>query len=249
MIFEKHDKMKRWQFDLFTNLSEGEPTPTTEIHKTICVISTPRSGSTYLCELLNNTRQFGHIEEWLNNEYFYAWQQVTGLDFTLEKYLTWVIEHSSFKGVFGIHWHIAQIFAMMKDFNFGLNNFKFDHILYVRRQDKIAQAVSLAKALKSNSFRSYEPMENFELPRFDEIAHALYLITQHEASYDSDLIADEHHQWWYEEFQNNPGAIDEIVRSIGGQRQDTYTSQVQVQRTANTRQLTTDFKAYLQGAL
>jgi LPS sulfotransferase NodH len=250
MIFEKrkHNEVKQWQVDLFSKLAKNEPRPTTDVHTTFCVLSTPRSGSTFFCDTLNHTLLLGWTEEWFNYEYFYSWQQATGLDFTLEKYITWVIEHTQRDtGVFGVHWHIAQVFTMLKDYKFGLGNFKFDHVFYLRRRDKIAQAVSMARATKSDQFRHYEVCQDHELPTYSQIARALHIVTDHEEAYDAHLRDDSHHTWWYEEYQNNPGAFDDIVRTLGIPAQDTYPASVEKQRTANSRQLTQDFKDYLRG--
>jgi LPS sulfotransferase NodH len=249
MKFQKRDKPpKQWQIDLFSKLMKNKPVPTSEVRTTFCVLSTPRSGSTYFCDTLNHTTELGWTEEWFNPEYFYAWQQVTDLDFALDKYVTWVIEHTQRDtGVFGVHWHIAQVFEMLKNFRFGLDNFKFDHVFYLRRRDKIAQATSMARAVKSDQFRHYEVCQDYELPGYTDIARALHIIIDHEAAYDTHLKDESHMTYWYEEYQNSPPTFDKIMRRLGIEAQDTYSTGLKKQQTANTRQLIRDFKDYLRG--
>lgn len=178
----KEKPIKDWQLDLFSDMAKVKPSPVKSVEKSLCVLSTPRSGSTLFCEALNSTGLIGHIEEWFNYEYFRAWYYVLGKeDFQLKDYLTWVIEHSvKDTGVFGVHWHIAQVYMMIKDWGFGMNNMRFDECVLIRRGDKIAQSVSMAKAFKSNCFRSYEgkPGE-IEITNRD-IAHNLTVLTDHE---------------------------------------------------------------------
>lgn len=248
MRFQKNDLVKPWQLELFKRLAENEPRDTSEVTKTICVLSTPRSGSTYLCDMLNNTGQVGMIEEWFNYEYFYQWQQATNLDFTLEKYVKWVVQHTiGDTGVFGIHWHVAQVFNMIKDFNFGLSNFKFDKIIYIRRCDKVAQAVSHARSGKSNQFRHHEECKDYTLPNFAEIARSLYVLADHEEAYNAHLKDDSHLHLWYEDFQTSDSKMDEVMEFLGLERCDHYTTTMKRQRTANTRQLARDFRAYITG--
>jgi LPS sulfotransferase NodH len=77
--------------------------------------------------------------------------------FTMDRYVDWLQRKTTRNtGVFVLNWHVGQLIAMNQDFNIGIESMDFDHITYLYRLDKIAQAVSLVKALASNQYRSYE---------------------------------------------------------------------------------------------
>jgi LPS sulfotransferase NodH len=244
----KNQTCKPWQLELFRTLAKNNPVDPKEIHTTVCVLSTPRCGSTLFCDVLNNTGLLGWIEEWFNAEYFCAWRQATGIDFTLEAYLKWVIAHSSRNGVWGVKWHIAQVHWMQKKFKFDRESIKFDHCFYLRREDKIAQAVSMAKALKSNQFRSYEACQNNELPQLHEIANALYVITDHEECYETKYKQSGDVELWYEQYANgNEEFFDGVLERLGIDAPDAYHANVKKQRNKETETLTRHFKEFLRG--
>jgi len=247
MRFEERD-CKPWIIDMFTELQTNSPVEIKHVEKAVCFLATPRCGSTMFGEALTSTGAVGVCEEWFNLEYMYGWQQVTNLDFTLEEYLKWVIGHSTRNGVFCCKWHIAQVDNMIQNFKFGMDNFRFDHVFFLRRRDKIAQAVSFAKSMLSDQFRHYEKCKDDRLPEFSEIANALKLICNHEEYYKYQLRKPEHFEIWYEDYQNlNPGPFDEVMEIMGLPKQIAYRTRVKKQRTDATKKLRDDFVAYLQG--
>lgn len=128
------------------------------VDKILLVLCTPRCGSTLFAEVLNNTGTMGLCDEWFNYEYFSAWKHVTGSkEFILKDYLKWLLNKTTREtGVFTIKMHIGQLIALNQDFRMGLESMDFDHIIYLWRRDKIAQAVSVAKAVTTNCFRHTE---------------------------------------------------------------------------------------------
>lgn len=245
MRFKKQE-CKPWIIEMFKELSKNKRTKVKDVEKVVCFLATPRCGSTVFCEALYRTGQIGICEEWFNAEYFYGWQQVTDLDFTLKDYLLWVIEHSTKEGVFACKWHIGQVAHMIEDFKFGLDNFKFDHVFLLRRRDKIAQAVSFAKAMLSNQFRHYEKSQSDELPSFRLIGDALMKIADHEEFYFRHLLRDGHRCVWYEDYQDlNPVPFNEVLQIIGKQPQEVFTTKVKKQRNETTKKLCDDYKLWL----
>lgn len=245
MRFEKREHVKEWQLDLFETLGKNTAYPTNTVEKSLCALCTPRCGSTMFCEGLYNTGQIGIMEEWFNYEYFYAWQQVTDLDFTLKDYLTWVIERSTQgTGVFAVKWMIAQVYSMQRDFSFDLNNFHFDRIIYIERLDKIAQAVSMAKANKRNCFRSYETPERTDISLFD-IARSLAVITEHIEALDG-LGAHIDATLYYEHFQfGHSGEWDKVMELMGVPKQNAYIPTVKKQRDRENAQLRSKFRDFI----
>lgn len=154
--FELTSEPKKEHVDLFSCLDK-EPDNEAPLDKALLVLATPRCGSTLFCEALNNTGKIGICEEWFNYDYFGAWAKVVGkTDFTFSEYLNWIYRKSIRNtGVWAIKWHIGQLVAMNSDFNLSLEAMNFDHVVYLYRRDKIAQAVSLAKAMSTDQFRSY----------------------------------------------------------------------------------------------
>lgn len=145
--------------ELFERLAET-PDSTHPLEKALLILCTPRCGSTLFAEALNSTGLLGHCEEWFNYDYFNAYQQVTGRKYELQEYMTFVTRKTiRDTGVLCIKWHVGQLISMNSDFDMGLESMDFDYVIYLYRRDKIAQAVSLVKAIKSNQFRSYEAAE------------------------------------------------------------------------------------------
>lgn len=148
--------MKATHIELFESLA-AMPDSTVPIQKKLMVLCTPRCGSTLWAEAMNSCGLLGICEEWLNYEYFEAWSHVTGQEFNLSEYLIWVaLKSSRNTGVFCLKLHIGQLVAVSEDHNMDIETLDFDRIIYLYRLDKIAQAVSVCKAVTSGQYRSYE---------------------------------------------------------------------------------------------
>jgi LPS sulfotransferase NodH len=147
---------KKSHVELFERLKDC-PNNVAPVEKSLLILSTPRCGSALFCEALNSSGKLGLAEEWFNYEYFAAWAHVMKTTFKLRDYVEWVQRKSTGgTGVFVLNWHVGQLVDMNQDFNLGIESMDFDQIIYLYRRDKIAQAVSLCKAVTSNQFRSYE---------------------------------------------------------------------------------------------
>jgi trehalose 2-sulfotransferase len=115
------------------------------------LISTPRSGSTMIGEMLYATGNAGDPQEFLSRGYIEAWQRAhsqVGSTLNLPEYLVYLEKnHTSENGVFGMNTQFLQIQPIFKD-NEKLANFirRFDNVITLSRRDKIAQAVSWWRA-------------------------------------------------------------------------------------------------------
>jgi LPS sulfotransferase NodH len=147
---------KESHLQLFKDLADLSDN-TKPMEKALLVLCTPRCGSTLFSEALNSCGRLGICEEWFNYDYFNAYTKLFGCTFNLTSYLEFV-QRKSLRdtGVFCLKLHIGQLIQMNKDYALGVESMDFDHIVYLNRRDKIAQAVSLCKATSSDQFRSYE---------------------------------------------------------------------------------------------
>lgn len=244
MKIEVVKDIKPWILDLFSDLDKMPSCDLEEVEKMLCIFCTPRCGSTMFAECLNSSGQIGMAEEWFNYEYFAAWGKVVGKDdFKLSEYLTYVIKKTAREGVFSIKCHVAQASAMKKDFNFDCLSLKLDHCVYLRRRDKIAQAVSLAKAMQTNQFRHYESGQEAKLQNYD-VAYALYLISDHE------LTGEQFHPvvnkfYYYEDFSTRRENFDEVLEALGKPLPALYQCDVKVQRDDASAEYARQFKEFI----
>ncbi|GHF23236.1 hypothetical protein GCM10017044_17130 [Kordiimonas sediminis] len=125
-------------------LSQPENAPT----KFYCLVSTPRSGSKLFCDMMTSTGLAGDPKEWVNIRYIREfWKQTAGQQGKFQKYLDTLIPQTTTEnGVFALNLHVDQHQFLLKNKINIFKRIKFDKIYYLRREDKIAQAISLAKA-------------------------------------------------------------------------------------------------------
>ena len=138
--------------------------------KCLLLVCAPRSGSTYLCDLLASSGKCGHPGEWIhdyNLPVFMEKAGVSDLSRELEKFLLFVFEHGTRNGVFSIKIMYTAIMHLLKlaDRWQELGNqerlqmflktyFKDSIVLFLERRDKLAQAVSYYKATQSGRWHS-----------------------------------------------------------------------------------------------
>jgi LPS sulfotransferase NodH len=223
---------KQTHIDLF-KLLVAQPDDTRGMEQALLILSTPRCGSTLFCEALNSSLQLGIADEWLNYEYFATWTLVLGLDhFDLQEYINWIARKTMRNtGVLVLHWHVGQVVAMNNDFGLGLQSLDFKRIVYLSRRDKIAQAVSLAKAVSTNQFRSYEGATAPANLSFPAIAKALKNITDFDTFAHTTLRQYIDFEWAYEDFKHTGHGIVlpnecywTILKEFGKDPQDRYST-------------------------
>jgi len=221
---------KQTHVDMFKSLA-SQPDDTRGLEQALLILSTPRCGSTLFCEALNNSHQLGVADEWLNYEYFVTWTLVLDLDhFDLQEYINWVARKTLRNtGVLVLHGHVGQVVAMGNDFDFGLQSLDFKRIVYLSRRDKIAQAVSLAKAASTNQFRSYEDATNIADLSLPAIADALKNVAGFDMFARTHLRQHIDFEWAYEDFKHIGNGIvlphkcyEIILKEFGGLPQLTY---------------------------
>jgi LPS sulfotransferase NodH len=202
------------------------------------------------CEALNSSGELGLCEEWFNYEYFAAYLAVTGKElFHLTEYTEWVAERSSHNGTFCLKWHIGQIQDMQRDFAFELKNMNFDLIVWIYRRNPLAQAVSLARALKSNKFRSYEEGAERDVDCVD-ITEALAILTTRHRYLEQNLLSSINYSFAYEDVCDlTHPAYERVHNAFGKHITSPLATRVQIQRDEKSEEALRRYKTYLQTLL
>ena len=115
------------------------------------ILSTPRTGSTFLSRKLDQTENLGWTHEWFNWQLMQHICSRLGLaKMMFRQYLAFLDEAaSSDNKIYGINLHIHQyLFLLKKKFDV-LKRVDFERIYWLEREDRIAQAYSWTKALKT----------------------------------------------------------------------------------------------------
>ena len=126
------------------------------------VCGTPRSGSTLLCEVLENTGLAGRPEEYFLPKNEQDWQELWGTS-TYKEYLAEVFKRATtFNGVFGakLMWYdlnplvskVRQIsnYKGSSASDLMMTVFPNLHYIWIKRRDKVRQAISHARARQTN---------------------------------------------------------------------------------------------------
>jgi hypothetical protein len=257
-------KPKQTHIDMFKSLA-AQPDDTRGMEQSLLILSTPRCGSTLFCEALNNSHQLGVADEWLNYEYFATWTLILDRGhFDLQEYINWIARKTMRNtGVLVLHWHVGQVVAMNKDFGLGMQSLNFKRVVYLSRRDKIAQAVSLAKATSTNQFRSYEEAAEVANLSFPAIAKALKNVADFDTFARTHLHQFVDFEWDYEDFRRigsesdfRSGHLREephecyeiILKEFGGLPQRTYTTgDLKKQGDDTNRRAASRFLKYITG--
>lgn len=232
---------------IYTDLQNRAPKSNT-IAKKYLLLSTPRSGSSFFCDYINkNTNAIAG--EWLNPRYFQAYNQVVhnknSPDINLNEYLQFVIHRTADEyGNFFVNTHISDAqFLLSKGFN--ILNLNFDKIYYIKRQDKIAQAVSLLKAELTDSWSHDTEEREYDNQKLN-IANAsksLAKLVEMEYIYKNQLKKLTSEEFIYEEFTKDNGVtIDRFFKQMGFSK-PTKQPTLKIQRNNKTSMLVEELKS------
>lgn len=241
--------------ELFEQLA-ATPDDTVPIKKTLLIWCTPRCGSTLFTEALNNSGRLGFCEEWFNNLYFKAWAEVMGCNFDLMRYWDFIKRKSTRgTGVFTVKWHVGQFIAMHEDFDLSESTLVFDHVIYLYRRDKIAQAVSFCRACSSDQFRSYEPTKSEPATTPKGIIKALEVIIRNDQFIQECLMHIVDKMYAYEDFQqlDTPTtrahcSYNDTLYALGKEHyRNFHITGLEIQRDHKSEQVTKAFRNFLTG--
>jgi len=168
-------------------------------HTSYLICATPRSGSSLLCEALRNTGKAGRPEEYFLPSNEPAWQGRWNTS-TYAEYLSEAIKQDTTpNGVFGakIMWGYFDDFAsklrQLPGFEVPSNHalmtnvFPNLHYIWIRRRDKVRQAISHAKARQTNTWRLETEVASLSRDEptffFEQIDYMVREIEAHEAAW------------------------------------------------------------------
>lgn len=244
-------KLDDWYCKQFEKLAAKSPYRNSPCKK-IAIISTPRCGSTFICESLSKSGKFGDPSEWLNPRRMAVYARYFGFSqLHLQNYLEFVMARTvTENGIFTLNFHIDQ-YMYWKDQNFDPLSLGFDHIIYLYRRDKVAQAYSYAKALVTDQWRStMEPIQTVEASKISnlQILNALNMQCIWDEIYANHLAQYVRTTFCYEEVVNKPAEyFHDILMACGIDHDDIciFNSGLEVQRREEDQARIEEFHRYL----
>ncbi|MFT6689661.1 MAG: LPS sulfotransferase NodH [Colwellia sp.] len=142
-------------FDLMVSLKGRKSIPLKITDRKVLILSTPRSGSTLFCDVLNSTAKIGECREWFNMRYIAAFAKMNKTaNINFSDYFNFISQKTIRNtGIFAVNIHIEQYIAMLNN-KIDVKSLGFDFVVYLYRKDKISQSVSLAIAQISDQWSS-----------------------------------------------------------------------------------------------
>jgi len=130
------------------------------------IAATPRSGSHYLGHLLFATKQLGAPLEYISLYGYRRWQQIVGSEDPVTVLSEIMARRTSPSGWFGVKTHWSQLLNIGR-FEIPREMLDFRRIIWIRRCDKIAQAVSFAIAMQTGAWTNFheamrEPIYDYQ---------------------------------------------------------------------------------------
>jgi LPS sulfotransferase NodH len=127
----------------------------TPMRQSYIVASSPRSGSTYFCRLLGQSGLLGTPSEVLNPGFDLKGFKNRFKASSPADYIAELIARRTAKsGVFGLKAHFENFEGFLKEYPALLDVLSPVTYIYINRRDRVAQAVSMARALQTNQWSS-----------------------------------------------------------------------------------------------
>jgi len=152
------------------------------------VCATPRCGSNYLCQLLASTGVLGDPREYFNPTGRRHYDDDPGYPDDPRGQLGRVLAGATANGVWGVKVHPFQLGELG-----GLDplaELPAPHVVRMRREDRLGQALSWARAQRTGRFRASDPVDPGADPvpyDRDAISAALAFLAEQEAEWDRRL--------------------------------------------------------------
>lgn len=127
------------------------------------ILSSPRSGSTMLGRLLHETKMAGDPQEYFNPPLLsLERERSANPKLNMNQFLRLMEQRrTSPNGLFGMKMHYSQLLGVFRanQPNQNIVNFlrKLDKLIWIRRRDRIGQAISQAVAVRTNVWSSEDP--------------------------------------------------------------------------------------------
>lgn len=145
--------------DFVSKNYDNAPDQSTPVKHLLIILSTQRSGSTYLCDLLRQQNICNAHEYFQPYQYLqylaYRWNCIEGNSINKFKYVSQLVKHRvSSTGVLGINLHgkhLKEFESFKEHFDSSLEV----SYVYLRRQDEISQAVSYEIADQTGKWSNF----------------------------------------------------------------------------------------------
>ena len=121
--------------------------------QTYCIFFTPRSGSSWLTDVVGSSRKMGRPEEYFNPNFVPNIANRINAD-NMINYTKMAKRHLHFGGIFGFEVTYYQILKAVGEEAFSQLFPNTTKTFYLIREDIVLQAVSLAKAVNTSVFHS-----------------------------------------------------------------------------------------------
>ena len=223
------------------------------IGKKLLVLSTPRCGSTLFCDVLSNTGKIGDCQEWFNMRYLEAYARMRNqknIDFN--EYLNFILNKTTLDtGIFAVNMHIDQLLSLAKR-KINIFDLGFHHMFYLSRKNKLAQAVSLAKAQKTDAWSAKTAGDSMVTLEPSEIWAALRTIIDCEEYFRQNLSSKTQHTFYYESFSTMNATSDYKLacESLGVDANDiNFSTKIEKQSKSIENDVLGEFISYLKGEL
>jgi LPS sulfotransferase NodH len=156
--------------------------------KTYMVASIPRSGSTHFVSRLWAQGVFARPLEYLNENTNQAIRRRLG-NCQLAEYWAQVMNlRTSENGVFGYKMFIGNYEQILKSNHDFLSNISPDYVIYFTREDKLAQAVSYAKAIQTKKWFAHSKQHSDPVYSFDAIRAQIESIAHQERAWEKIFV-------------------------------------------------------------
>ena len=187
----------------------------TPINMKYLILGSPRSGSTLVSRILFETKMAGDPLEFFNGYLLELACRISGQkELSFDRFLAEMkLRRTSPNGVFGMQLHYSQL--LMRFSSDSINNpmigfvHDFDKHIWLRRRNKLRQAISFVIAKKTGAWSSEDQKKNEKLEAEDismiEVLSALRFVSFNDYGWESLISAAklDVHEVWYEDLIAN----------------------------------------------
>jgi len=200
----------KWQ-NVFDGIRSGEATTM------YCIVFTPRSGSTWLGDVLTRSKMLGIPKEWFNTEAAGETIRQSGCR-DINQYYEYLKCVKTTQQVFGMEITWPQHRGVVEESRSDYFLSDIPHWFYLRRRDYVAQGVSLFKAINSGVFHSVQTGKQAREVVYDgaEIENLVNRIMRQEYAWKGyfEGLDRTPHPLWYEDIVQTPPS--RLVRDFAG---------------------------------
>ena len=195
-------------------LSPDRDFPATPVRMRYAILSSQRSGSTMLGRVLYETKLAGDPQEYFNPPLLALERKRTGnAALTMGQFMQAMERRrTSPNGVFGLKTHYAQLLAAFNTDKPNENVLRFlrraEKLIWIRRRDRIGQAISQAVAIKTNVWSSedsrFQREPDVKIHPF-ELINTLRIVSRDDVGWEQLIPAAklQVHEVWYEDLVND----------------------------------------------